>query len=263
MRLVALAFAMVMLASCVSASDVVPGSFYLEATITVIDDRQGVTEPEVTTRLRWWSESTDRWRWEIDQSGAGEFSADGSVSVSDGDTVWFYDPRSNSYQRTEPFELPDSFVATPFPASVPFGPANALTLDDIAGEFKLRDPEIEVVVSGLEEVLGVQAALLDYRPTWRSTSATATLDSSGSQNNVPGEDESGGVGRMWVDLDTMFILRHEIDGGSNMQYVLIEVTRVDHGVEFDDGRFEFVPPDGAIEEQPGGGSSSTGSTSAP
>ena len=247
--------------SCISASDVVPGSFYLEATITVIDDRDGAAHSEVTTKVRWWSESSERWRWEVDQTGADEFSGDGSFSLSDGENVWFYDPRSNSYQRTEPFALPDSFVATPFPAAVLFGPANAPSLDDVAADFKLRDPEIEVVVAGLEEVLGVQAALVDYRPTWRSSSATATLDSSGSQNNVPGEAESGGIGRMWVDLDTMFVLRHEIDGGSNMQYVLVELTHLEHNVEFEDGRFEFVAPDGAAEEAPGGGTSSGSSSS--
>jgi outer membrane lipoprotein-sorting protein len=255
--LAALAFA-----GCSSSNDEgVPGSFYLEATITVIDDRAGAAHSEVTTQVRWWSESKDRWRWEIDQSGVDESSGDGAFSLSDGEVVWFYSPQTNSYQRSDPFELPDTFVATPFPASILFGPANHATLDDLAAEFLSRADDVEVVLAGSDEVLGVKAALLDYRPTWRSSSSTPTLDASGSQTGAVDEDSSGGVGQMWIDEDHMFILRHEIDGGSNMQYVLVEVTRVDFDTAFVDDRFEFAPPDGATEEQSGGSGRSSGSGS--
>jgi len=256
----ALVLAALMLTGCNSSDDEgVPGSFYLEATITVIDDRDGAAHSEVTTQVRWWSESRDRWRWEIDQSGADDSSGDGAFSLSDGEAVWFYSPQTNSYQRSEPFPLPETFVATPFPASVLFGPANQATLDDLAAEFLSRADD--VVLAGTDEVLGVEAALLDYRPTWRSSSSTATLDASGSQTGTVDEDDSGGVGRMWVDEDRMFILRHEIDGDSNMQYVLVEVTRVDFDTAFDDDRFEFAPPDGATEDQSSGGTNSSGSGS--
>lgn len=245
---------------CTSSSgEVVPGSFYLEASITVIDDRDGAAHAEVTTQVRWWSESTDRWRWEIDQSGADDSSGGGAISLSDGETVWFYSLQTNSYQRRQPFALPETFVATPFPASVLFGPANQATLDDLAAEFLSRADD--VVLASSDEVLGVETALLEYRPTWRSSSSTATLDASGSQTGTVAADDSGGVGRMWVDEDRMFILRHEIDDGSNMQYALVEVTRVDFDTAFDDDRFEFAPPEGATEEQSDGRGRSSGSGS--
>ena len=55
----------------------------------------------------------------------------------------------------------------------------------------------------------------------------------------------------------MFILRHEIDGRENRQYVVVEVTLVDHEPEFEEGRFEFTPPSGAVE----GSSNGTGTSS--
>jgi len=243
-----------LLAACLSPGDPAPDSFYLEATITVIDDRDGVAHSEVTTRLRWRSESTERWYWEVDQSGADAFTEAGMFSLSDGETVWFYDGASNTYQRTEPFALPTEFVATPFPSLVQFGPTNRSTLDELAGEMLLRDPELEVVVPGFEEYLGRDAALLDYRPTWRAASTTAPP----GDPNARREESSGGVGRMWVDLDRMFILRHEIDGGSNRQYVVVKVTLVDFGPTFEEGQFEFVAPVGATEGAPSSDGTSRG-----
>ena len=64
-----------------------------------------------------------------------------------------------------------------------------------------------------------------------------------------------------MDEDRMFILRYEIDGGADMQYVLVEVTRLEHEVAFDEDRFTFEPPAGAVEIMPSGGGSSSGSAS--
>jgi hypothetical protein len=137
---------------------------------------------------------------------------------------------------------------------VQFGPTNRSTLDELAGEMLLRDPELEVVVPGFEEYLGRDAALLDYRPTWRAASTTAPP----GDPNARREESSGGVGRMWVDLDRMFILRHEIDGGSNRQYVVVKVTLVDFGPTFEEGQFEFVAPVGATEGAPSSDGTSRG-----
>jgi len=256
---VAVVLGVVTLSACLSSSaESAPGSFYLEATITVVDDRVGAAEPEVVTHVRWWSESVDRWRWEFDQSGGHGASADGSYSLSDGETVWFYDARTNTYQRAEPFDLPEGFVATPLPISVLFGPANVDSLDDLAGSLLLRDDQMDVVRGGSESILGVETALLDYRPTWRAASTTSTAPgASGTPTPSAEEASAGGVGRMWVDEDRMFILRHEIDGESNRQYVLVEVTRVDYDVAFGDVRFAFTPPLGAVEEASGAGGVTT------
>lgn len=265
MRLAAVLLAVLLLTACVSSSaEVAPDSFYLEATITVIDDRPGVPHAETQTRLRWWSESVERWRWELAQDAVETFDAVDSISVSDGEVVWFYDSFDNSYQRTVPFELPAEFTATPFPSVVLFGPANHADLDDLAAEFLSRGEGVEVFVGGSDNYLGADATLLDYRPTWREQSVTATApNANGDSTPEPVEaTSSGGVGRMWVDEERMFVLRHEIDGQSNRQYVLVEVTLVDYEPEFEDGLFNFVLPDGAVE-RPSGSANSSGEASSP
>ena len=54
-----------------------------------------------------------------------------------------------------------------------FEPGKRILVNSLSKRSRLAmtlglDPEIEIVVAGVEEVLGVQAALVDYRPTWRS-----------------------------------------------------------------------------------------------
>ncbi len=253
-----------LLAACTSSSASGPaGSFYLEATITVIDDRDSAPYAETKTRVKWWSESVERWRWELEQDAVETFEEVDSFSLSDGEAVWFYDAAENSYQRTVPFELPAEFTAMPFPSVVLFGPANHPSLDDLAGDFLSRGEDVEVFVGGTDTYLDAATTLLDYRPTWRERSVTATApNANGDPTPEPVETtSSGGVGRMWVDEDRMFVLRHEIDGQSNRQYVLVEVTFVDYEPAFDDELFTFEPPEGANETPAGGAGSSGGARS--
>jgi outer membrane lipoprotein-sorting protein len=257
-----LAGALVLLTACTSsAAETAPGSFYLEATVTVTGDEAGAHE-EVITHLRWWSESVDRWRWELDQTGT-DARSDGSFSLSDGDTVWYYDASANTYQRTEPFDLPEGAVAMPLPFSILFGPTNTPTLDDFIAQLEELGVDTEVVVAGHETVLGRETTVVEFRPTWHSSSASA---SAGDPTATPTEvTESGGVGRLWVDEERRFILRSEIDGEDFGQNALLEVTRLDFDPPMDGELFEFDPPPGAVEvtaDGIGGTRSSGTSTSA-
>jgi len=79
-----------------SGSEGVPSSFYIEAAVEVTDHEGESPRSEI----RWWFEPPGRWRWEI-ENDRGLF-----FGLSDGETLWIYDPVGNTYSsaaRGRPF----------------------------------------------------------------------------------------------------------------------------------------------------------------
>src|SRR5690606_35043828 len=76
----------------------------------------------------------------------------------------------------------------------------------------------------------------------------------------PETEESGGLGRYYVDVDAGFILRHEVDDGAGGQTYSAEVTLLDLDPEFEDDTFEVDLPSAAVEvkDSEDGCSSSSG-----
>ncbi len=198
----------------------VPGSFYIEATAEVANPG----EETDTTAIRWWFEPPRRWRWEL-ATDRGLF-----FGLSDGETLWIYEPVENTYARAP---LPPGFDRPFLPISIQIGPAHADSVDAFI-EVLIERTEGFAERVGEESLLGHQTVIVEYGPLFSSTS-----------NDREGVTRSG-VGRMWIDPETMLILRHEIgDGSGPHEDSSIVVTRLDLNGDLADELFEFEPPPGA------------------
>ena len=179
----------------------VPSSFYIEATAFVNDSGE-----EAVTAVRWWFETPARWRWEF-ESHRGLF-----FGVSDGETLSTYSPEDNTY-ATAP--LPPGLDQPALPISIQIGPA----LADTVGAFLallIERTEGFADRGGEERVLGYETVIIEYGPLFSSASS--------DQEGVT----RSGVGRMWIDPETMLILRHDIgDDNGPLEEASIVVTRLD------------------------------------
>ena len=213
-------------------------NFYVEAQATVIQRSNvrlsaGIPDRPIVTTLRWWyAAKLDRWRWEIESTGTSLLGSS-LIAVFDGRELWQYDGRSDTYTRTTPPPYPDGTIPLPTALSLPFGPSNTATAEEFIALFG-RVAEY-ITVTGNERVLGRDATVIEYGPTWR------TSDGSGLQR-------SGGTGRLWLDAERQFILRHVTDGGDVAQSAEITVTTIEYGRPIPAERVVFVPPPGAREQ---------------
>ncbi len=210
--------------ACGGGSDPVYRSFRLEATSEVL--HRGHDEVFVTV-ISWWYEPPGRWRWEL-ASDRGTFF----IGVSDGERWWFYDAEERTY-TVEPVP-PD--VDQPFlPVSLQIGPALEGDVDAFIDALTAR-VDGWARRAGEEQLLGRDVTIIEYGPIERSSDSD-------------GRERAWGEGRIAIDPETLFILRHEISGepGTN---AVVTVTRLEIGVDLPDERFEFEPPDGArqVEE---------------
>lgn len=223
--LLASAVLLAMMALACGGGDPAYRSFRLEATSEVLVPALDDDEPLVS-EIAWWYEPPGRWRWEI-ANDLGAF-----VSVSDGERWWFYD----SVERTYTVErLPEGLDAPFLPISPQIGPAHEASIDEFIETLAFR-VDGWAKRSGEERLLGREVVIIEYGPIeWSSDS--------------DGRERAWGEGRIAIDPETMFILRHEISGepGAN---AVVTVTRLEIGVDLPDERFEFEPPDGArhVEE---------------
>ncbi len=265
----ALLVVLVVLTTACTQGDAGDAGFYAEVSTRVEDDARpprwqiAVGSREATeTRLRWWQVDGDHWRREIEYLDP-PLEAGTVTTVADGDEVWTYDSRTDTYQRLPP--IPEELRMFPTPAgfSTLIGPANASSVEELADWY--RETGAEVTLRD-DEQSGIR--VIEYRPVWRSGSAaTATAPSRGDDGEAvepvgtatprPGgsaagtatpsspEHTAGGVGRIWVDTNLMFVMRHEIDGGEGHQSALFEVTTLDHGIAIDGDLLRFEPPPGA------------------
>ena len=202
--------------------------FYAEVAIEVEpapDDpiaRFGIAEGRSV--IRWWyAPDPVRWRWEIET--VGTIIDDGVVlTVVNSDDSWEYDDRTNTYRRGIIGGIPAG-VVLPLTFSAPVGPANAETIDALIEQWRDRGDDPEVGLAGEATLLGRRTQIVELRPS------------------------TGGVVRMFVDPERMFILRWAVDGTGGGQSYRAEVTALDYDTKIDASRFTFDPPPGAREAE--------------
>ncbi len=171
--------------------------------------------------IRWWyAPDPARWRWEIETFDT--VIDDGVLLVvADGTDSWEYDVRTNVYRRGVFAGFPDEVAVSPG-FSAPVGPAHAPTVDALMAQWRERGVAPEVALAGEATLLGRRAQVVELRTP-------------------------GGVTRVLVDPERMFIMRWAVDATDGAQSYHAEVTALDYGTEIDDAKFTFEPPPGARE----------------
>jgi outer membrane lipoprotein-sorting protein len=213
-------------------------SYYFEAHVEVVQDEAAFGDQEPLDTVRGWYESPGMWRWEFSDSDPAR-SEEGSVQVSDGQTVWYYDRPTNTYFRQslagynegKPPELTDGppLLAAGFLIGwLPYGDKDRFFQP--WGEREERD--------------GGQVAGLETRQVIVTLGDTTTT--------------------FWLDRELPFILKFEAKApGTPQSLVRAEITEVSLNKGVEGQPFSFEPPKDAREvDAPGRQvSSSSGSSS--
>ena len=202
-------------------------SFYAEITLDVEpsgdDPLARFRSAEGASVIRWWH-ATDpvRWRWEIETNGT--IIDDGTIlTISDGAAdVWQYDGRMNTYRRDVFGVLPEGTALSPI-FSAPVGPAGVESIDAFIDLWRERGGYPEVNLVGEETLLGRTTQIVELR------------------------HPSGGVIRVSIDPERMFIMRWAVDAEDGGQSYRAEVSALSYDAEIDASRFNFDPPPGARE----------------
>ncbi|MDA1061612.1 MAG: hypothetical protein O2895_01660 [Chloroflexi bacterium] len=87
-------------------------------------------------------------------------------------------------------------------------------------------------------MLGRTVEVVEIRPVWSSVSGGTASDTS----------DSGGVIRVFIDAERMFILRWAVDGEGRGQSVVTEVAALEYGADIDPALLTFEPPPDARED---------------
>ena len=242
-----------LLLACSSDDEPPPAAaFYLEVAVEVEpshdDPLARFGSAEGRSLIRWWyAPAPDRWRWEIESIGTT--IDDGvALTVFDGDDSWGYDDRSNTHRRDIAPLVPPGMVLPPT-FSAPVGPANVETVEAFMQQWRDRVSDADVQLAGEATLLGRPTQIVEIRPAWSGSSESAQAPAPGqdSQPSTQQTESSGGVVRVFIDPERMFIMRWAVDGEGGGQSYRSEVTRLDYDTEIDPARFSFDPPSGAIE----------------
>jgi len=262
---------LVALAGCTGEAEGTDADFYAEVAVHVEprdDDPLAHIDPDPgTSVVRWWyAAEPQRWRWEFEGIGP-RLDAGMRVMVFDGDSSWGYDDRSRTYSRQDAMALPDGVVLSPS-FSAPVGPANAADVDAFIEQWRERGGGVEVRRTGEDTVLGRAVEIVEIRPAWHSSSGSATAPNAGTPPSTPdtaSTETSGGVVRVAIDPERMFVMRWAVDGEGGGQSYRAEIVALDYGASIDASRFVFDPPPDASEvpDEAGSCSSSSGSLGGP
>jgi DNA-binding CsgD family transcriptional regulator len=250
--------------------------FYLEATVSVIDRSEtggtnvagGLASPDGgelrESVIRWWARDRDYARFEVETTRPIIDSGTKTIVV-DGTNQWVYDDTANSYTKNPMAALPAEIRTRPFTFSIFAGPwfYEAADIDQVLEQlrrFSQVGGHAEVV--GHETILGRDATIIEYGPTAsRGSSAPATPSgqpAAAGATPEPLQVEYYGVGRIYLDVERMFILGYETE--SDGQNIHVRVTKLEYGTRVPDDRVRFTPPRGAIEAR-GDGTGTSGSGS--
>ena len=231
-----------------AATGATPGSFYLEASVVVRSDPSpqdigrsiaGQAAPtgqptENRFALRWWYQDLDHGRWELDALTPSLDQRD-FVMVFDGKEQWSYDSSQNTY-TSEPLQpMPPGLTVRPLMFSAMVGPYPAASIDEVVRMLKGDRADTRVELSGEATILGRRVTIVEYSPT--SHSSIANADGTTSET-------SSGVGRFWIDPQTMFVLKNEVTGD---QSFVGEVTKLEMGAAIPPDKLRFQPPKGASQ----------------
>jgi hypothetical protein len=128
-------------------------------------------------------------------------------------------------------------------------------------QWRTRANGTEVRRTGEDTVLGRRVEVIEIRPAWRSSSGSdaARGPSAPPATAGAGTETSGGVVRVAIDPERMFIMRWEVDGEGGGASYRVEVVALDYGASVESSRFVFDPPPGASELPADEGSCSSSS----
>lgn len=194
-----------------------------------------------TSQLLWSYNPPSKWRHETTASGA---SGTSKITVSDGRYLWQYYPPQSAYCKV-PAEYKGTVVTIPDGMPPAFiGPSSEPSLERFLEQLRSIDPSITVVDAGNDEYLSRVVRVVEYSP--------AAPAGSGWQPSF---------GRIWIDSEEMFVLRHRIEetGGQHRFYDSSVVEFAPGEAQVDS--FHFEPPAGAQEFLPIGGNCDQGLTS--
>ena len=198
------------------------------------DPLAGLGLAEGRSTIRWWyAADPARWRWEFET--AGTIIDDGVyMVVADGSDSWAYDDRSKIYQRGLFDDIPATAALSPI-FSAPVGPANVESIDAFIELWRERGGDLEVDLAGAATVLGRSTQIVELR------------------------HPAGGISRVFIDPERMFIMRWAVDDPGPGQSYLFEVTVLEYDTDIDSSRFTFEPPPGAREIETQGAQSCSSS----
>jgi outer membrane lipoprotein-sorting protein len=194
-------------------------SYEFEARVEVEVDRDEAHDALDT--IRGWSVVKDRWRWEFSASDPDRVE-EGSIEVSDGESVWSYNRPTNMYYRHDLEEYRASL-----PPELSEGPTSLLLglligpiPPSVAEAFAASDP------IGREDVAGRPARILQ---------------------STHGDPERESKTTVWVDEEFPFVLKFTATNAARSGSATATVKSVSFNDRLDGDLFRFKEPPGAKE----------------
>ncbi len=210
-------------------------SFYLEARFEIADDEADHPFPPdgpAIYNFKWWFESPDRFRREVETVGPPHLSRS-SLNVSADDRWISFDANLNRFLSTPAPESTDS----PPPSSAMIGPLSSASIEDWIALNRERLPHFDARLLRTDEMLGREVKVYEF------SDVGALLDEEGML-------AASSTGRIWIHESTGFVLKYE---GADSYRAIAEVTRLELNRPIDPNRFTFSAPDDAIEVRGDGG----------
>ena len=98
--------------------------------------------------------------------------------------------------------------------------------------------DVDVRRAGKATMLGRNVDIVELRPAWRSSSTRTTTPGFNDDALLPrtgdDADDAGGVIRVFIDPERMFVMRWEVDNGDGRGSSIAEITALHYGTEIDD-----------------------------
>ncbi|HLN62752.1 MAG TPA: sigma-E factor regulatory protein RseB domain-containing protein [Symbiobacteriaceae bacterium] len=174
-----------------------------------------VTYAEGTTEIDRWYDAPNRWRVEVRSGGKLQ-----NVAVSDGTTMWRYDPQQKSVTISEAARDYSSLAGIS-----PLGEEVAGLADLLEQASRCYSPQ----VAGSATVAGRAAYVIDLKQT------------SCFSASVPNQ---GGQQTLWVDKETYMVLKAVVRESSGTVLETREVTRIAYDAPIPADAFTFAVPEG-------------------
>ncbi|MGH2609582.1 MAG: LuxR C-terminal-related transcriptional regulator [Tepidiformaceae bacterium] len=210
--------------------------FVLEAVVKKFDRSRRADAPpdqasahqvvEDEHEVTWSHRDSAHTRWDTVQTKSFDGRWESTSFVADGQREWTIHPGTAEYRPVEPGAQRAVFTLTTF------GPTYQPDIPSLMASLLPRG-QLHVEIVGHEVVLGRETVIIEY-------GAEMTYSWNGHEYLT-------GLMRMWVDPETMMILRHDVDSGR----FLAEVTSLEYAATLDDQVFAYTPPaDYSVVENP-------------
>ncbi|MEX0782454.1 MAG: LuxR C-terminal-related transcriptional regulator [Dehalococcoidia bacterium] len=207
--------------------------FVLEAVVTKYDRSRLADTPmpdaaaqqvvEDQHEVSWSHRDSAHTRWEAVQTKSFEGRWQSTSFVADGQREWHIEDGTVTHRPVDPGAQRSVYSLTTF------GPTHQPDIPSLmAALLPGGASQMHVEIVGNDVLLGRETVIIEY-------GAEMTYSWNGN-------DYRTGLLRMWVDPETMMILRHDVDSGR----FLAEVTSLQYGATLDDAVFAYTPPAGYL-----------------